>query len=662
MAKQSVFTSAPRGVFPGTSGYCTVLTTEGLSRAMVEFMEKMSAYRINDSLPDGTRMAPTKDNYEKLLAINPPNFAFVTFNYRGQDVKVLLKTFLAGFDSTGRLRKLSHFLVLDGVDFCPAGPAWLGIQNGIFIGDWAGEPTTLDKDKVLPSSSMQPLPPAAWEAATGDAGWAGKLAESAYLSDKLAVVIFDESCQPQNLLVEAVSLLPPEHRWKVTFATNFSDFPPNVVCNWRFVSAGSSLAASYANRQDIVLIDLTTQLGSAQGAAAQCARLANSIGPPQRMTVPAAVDITASDATVALSEKDVIDDQDVIDDVDDDDLPIRFMEDNLPAETAKNSENHASNAREQTLGNRSRTTRQPRSAPPVPQSLQSENEHVPTAKALPPPPRSVPTASKGARTAIIFLIMGVIGLASVFGSVVVVLAVIKTNKENQQKHADEVRLAAEMKERDRAAEKLKENRIAEDAKIAEAQRLAAIEWDRKKKLDEEQRNSELEKEKNLTEEERQAAMMDEQKKRDEEEHRAVENEKKKKQEEQRLAAENEEKKKREEEKRLAAENQEKKKRDEEARLAAEEEKKSNKPASNEEVKQAPEKNTKQEPLLNWVFEENGDRKEFRAGIDDMYSIDGVSVVRLRLEDGNKEEFVISKLDTKSRKQVKDWLDKQKENE
>jgi len=175
MAKQLVYTSVPKGLWQASSGYCTVLSTEGLPRSLADYIESLSVYRIRDRDADGS-VPLTPENYGKLLAVNPNNVSHVKFRYRQREVSVLLKTCLAGFDYSNRLRKLSHFLVLDDEDLSNAGPAWIAAQPNLFLGDWGGQPTLLQEDKPVPQGTLSPQVCRAWEKVTGDPGWAGVLA------------------------------------------------------------------------------------------------------------------------------------------------------------------------------------------------------------------------------------------------------------------------------------------------------------------------------------------------------------------------------------------------------------------------------------------------------------------------------------------------------
>ena len=45
MSQELIYTSAPRGLRPGSRGFCTVMRTEGLPEPVVNRLEALSGYR-----------------------------------------------------------------------------------------------------------------------------------------------------------------------------------------------------------------------------------------------------------------------------------------------------------------------------------------------------------------------------------------------------------------------------------------------------------------------------------------------------------------------------------------------------------------------------------------------------------------------------------------
>ena len=101
---------------------------------------------------------------------------------------------------------------------------------------WQGEPRFIATGRTPPQGDHPAGIAHAWQSLTGDAGWAGTLAES-FLADprRPAFLIFEPGMDLLPLLVEALGLLPPEKRWEVEFSTYFTQLPQGLSCAWRGV-------------------------------------------------------------------------------------------------------------------------------------------------------------------------------------------------------------------------------------------------------------------------------------------------------------------------------------------------------------------------------------------------------------------------------------------
>jgi hypothetical protein len=296
-----VYTSAPRGLRPGSSGFCTVAMTGGMPAALVDRLESLSSYQ--PIFPPGSESA----------AKNPIIHAHWRVAAAGRARSVLSRIELAGLDYTQRPNKLAYYVVVDPAKQPPAGPAWTMLQPGVMLQNWSGEPQLIQRPKALPMTDIRPARCTAWQAATGDAGWAGVLAE-AFLLDpsRVSYLIYEAGFDPLLLLSEAIALLPAPMRWYVTFNTYFTELPAGLVCAWRCVVADTS-AAMDARRYATsgVVIDLTTRPGPApENGATQSAREGTPLvlpapadPPPQSSTKPpSVVSIKTATATAARSE------------------------------------------------------------------------------------------------------------------------------------------------------------------------------------------------------------------------------------------------------------------------------------------------------------------------------------------------------------------------
>ena len=106
----------------------------------------------------------------------------------------------------------------------------------------------------------------AWQALTGDGGWAGVLAES-FLADSRRTVflVFRPGMDLLPLFVEALALLPASRRWEVDFSTYFNQLPQGVGCAWRGVLEGSDDAKNARRLPNALVLDLCNVAGQAEG-------------------------------------------------------------------------------------------------------------------------------------------------------------------------------------------------------------------------------------------------------------------------------------------------------------------------------------------------------------------------------------------------------------
>ena len=96
---------------------------------------------------------------------------------------------------------------------------------------WQGEPRFIAAGRTPPQGDHPAGIAHAWQSLTGDAGWAGTLAES-FITDQQrpVVLIFEPGMNLLPLLVEALALLPVPRRWDVEFSTYFTQLPHGLTC------------------------------------------------------------------------------------------------------------------------------------------------------------------------------------------------------------------------------------------------------------------------------------------------------------------------------------------------------------------------------------------------------------------------------------------------
>jgi hypothetical protein len=257
VSRELVFTSAPRGIRPGSQGFCTVAYTQGMPAQLMQSLESLSGYRQIFSPQDSK------------ASQNPVVFSHLVISLAGRRCHVLSRICDAGLDYTQRTNKFAHHVVLDPAEVPAAGPGWLLSQPQFMRREWAGEPTVLPTGPVVPSGDSTPRVCRAWQQVAGDAGWGGVLAETAARPNgRPAVLVFPPGMDVLPLLDESLALLPPQLRWQVSFSTYFTKLPAGIACQWRCVADGTPEAAAARRApQASLLIDLCRPLGRAAGGA-----------------------------------------------------------------------------------------------------------------------------------------------------------------------------------------------------------------------------------------------------------------------------------------------------------------------------------------------------------------------------------------------------------
>lgn len=255
MSQELLYTSAPQGLKLGSRGFCTVLRTSGMSAPLVTALESLSGYR------------PLFPPHDERAALNPIIYSHLLLSAAGRTFHVLSRISAYGLDYSQRPNKLAHHLVLDRDEQLPGGPANLLLTPGTMRVDWDGQPQEIPARKIVHESSPPSGVCQAWQAVTGDAGWAGVLAETFLTQpNRLVILLFEPGQQILPLFAEAISLLPPEKRWEVTFSTYFTGLPPATTCLWRAMLHDSKEARDALRFPEAFRLDLTSPLQMAQGA------------------------------------------------------------------------------------------------------------------------------------------------------------------------------------------------------------------------------------------------------------------------------------------------------------------------------------------------------------------------------------------------------------
>jgi hypothetical protein len=254
MSLELHYTSAPRGLKPGSRGFGTVAATANLPETLADRLEGLSAYQAVYAPGDPS------------AALNPIAYVHIRLTVGGQVHDVVSRIGPAGLDYSGRPNKYAHHVVLGPEERPEGGPAWLLSQPGFLREAWEGEPRILAEGPQVPRGDRPPGIAEAWRVLTGDAGWAGVLAES-FLADprRPVFLVFRPGMELLPLFVEAIALLPVSRRWDVEFSTYLTTLPPGISCTWRGVLEGSAQAKGARRLPNALVMDLCRPAGQAQG-------------------------------------------------------------------------------------------------------------------------------------------------------------------------------------------------------------------------------------------------------------------------------------------------------------------------------------------------------------------------------------------------------------
>ena len=241
-----VYTSVPKGLKPGSQGFCTVACSASMPPNLMMRLEALTAYRPIASGQDQS-------------SINPVVLSYLVLRVGGTDWHVLSRIADAGVDYTQRSNKITHHIVLETSELPPAGPAALLQCEGRFFRRWDDEPKVITKPTPFPMVDLYPQICMQWEHETGDAGWGGVLAETVGDQQPVIMVVKPET-NVIALFAESLALLPPELRWQTTLTTYYTRFPSGVNCRWRCIMAGSPELSQIGLSPEAIVVDLTQPL------------------------------------------------------------------------------------------------------------------------------------------------------------------------------------------------------------------------------------------------------------------------------------------------------------------------------------------------------------------------------------------------------------------
>jgi hypothetical protein len=268
MALELIYTSAERGLRPGTRGYCTVAYTRGMLPQMIQLLEGLSAYKVIFPLHHPREVE------------NPVSISHYRPTMAGRNASILSRVAPAQPEHTQRSNKFAHHVVLREAE-CPlAGPAWTASQPGFFREAWDEAPRLITEPKPVPTGDGDGTFAGRWQAVAGDAGWAGVLAWHFLSQDSIpAYLLFAPGMEVLPLIAEALALIPAHRRWEVTFNTYFTSLPAGATCVWRACVPDADVAREVRRHPRALVIDLTAPLPEPKvNALVTCAREGTPLG------------------------------------------------------------------------------------------------------------------------------------------------------------------------------------------------------------------------------------------------------------------------------------------------------------------------------------------------------------------------------------------------
>lgn len=259
MAFELIYTSAPRGIRQGSSGFCVVACTQGMGAGMIAKLETLSAYK------------PVFPHYDPDAWKNPVSCSHCVAGCGGESRHVLSRICFNGLDYTKRSNKLASHIVLNSgeLEVLASGPAAPFFQPGLFRGEsWRIESGLFPRQADILPSDLPAGKCSAWERLAGDGGWGAVPAEHFLASPQGVVCVLFDPLRHENLIElvqESLLLLPREMRWQVTFNTYFTALPAGISCSWRFLVAGAEAERILRRTPGARVIDLTSELPPASG-------------------------------------------------------------------------------------------------------------------------------------------------------------------------------------------------------------------------------------------------------------------------------------------------------------------------------------------------------------------------------------------------------------
>ena len=271
MAWQLIYTSAPRSLEAGRSGFGTVARHREISPLLVTAIERASQF---------SRL-PGLDN------------ARVIFSHRivtvaGGRFHVLSAIRDAGADYTGRTNHLAHHLIVEAREIArlgPDGPSPADVLLAMpWTESWKDAPRYLDAAEEVDLAAVHPANGGAWAVLTGDAAHASLLASGE--ASRGAYIIAPVAVDLRRIFAESLRLAP-DRLWQITFTTSLQPSDEPADFRWIGIEANSPIASQAATSGRPVL-DFSTRASVLAALAAPVAERA-SVSAPSPAQIPASL-------------------------------------------------------------------------------------------------------------------------------------------------------------------------------------------------------------------------------------------------------------------------------------------------------------------------------------------------------------------------------------
>ena len=280
MAWELIYTSAPRGLLSGQSGFCTVARSSGLREALVLRIEQLSSYHHLE--------------VSGASAGNPTISAYRILEIRGTTYHVLTRIQPCGLDFTARTNHLAHHLVFAAEELAQLpSPAVILLQWPGWLNSWQGEPR---ERAPVPAASFGSLrlpgrPGQAWLRGTGDAGRAAGLLESQFARGCYLLCPPAGEQELLELFAETLQLLNPRgvtapRAWQHTFTTFLQGEDDPADFQWRGCREGTPGAQQALRRSTSILPLAALPVPKRSEAALPRPALKSALSAPSSSSAP----------------------------------------------------------------------------------------------------------------------------------------------------------------------------------------------------------------------------------------------------------------------------------------------------------------------------------------------------------------------------------------